>query len=342
MSSASLRPGFAVATAVFALVVVGALAMGTLVAATTELRGGAGAVHEARATMAADWGLEQSIASWTREWNGRLARGYSRQWTMSTPEGAQISATVVRLADELYLITADARAGPARRHVARVVRLEMEDRPLPAALIVTRALSVSGSGTVDGADHRPAHWDCPPPLLPVPSLGVVDTASLLRFGQLDWVTLAAMANSRVSLRVTGAAPRFTAEECDTSDPFNWGEPHKRNGGPCVGYYPVVYAPGDLVVDGGRGEGLLIVDGNLTVQGGFEFFGVVLVRGALYGGPGGTHITGAVSVAAQPDSTPAFDGIAIEFSRCAVRRSLLELARPVPIVERSWTQWFDAQ
>ena len=46
-------------------------------------------------------------------------------------------------------------------------------------------------------------------------------------------------------------------------------------------------PGDLLAwrsrRGRRTLGrMLIVDGNLTLQAGFEFFGVVLVRGALFG------------------------------------------------------------
>jgi hypothetical protein len=103
---------------------------------------------------------------------------------------------------------------------------------------------------------------------------------------------------------------------------------------------LIYSPGDLVVDGGRGEGMLIVDGSLTLQAGFEFFGVVLVRGALFGGPGGGRITGAVLLAQQRDSASTLDGIAIDFSRCAVRKALLELARPVPIAERSWSERFE--
>lgn len=334
------REGFAVATAMFALVVVGALAMGTLFAATSELRAGSDAIHRARAIMAAEVGLEQTMTGWSREWNGAFARGYGRRWMFSTPEGASVTGSLTRLADDLYLITSDARAGPARRQVARVVRLDAADPRVPAALTASGPVNPSGSPGIDGADHVPARWDCPAPGAPVPSVASTDTTRALSFGQFDWATLPAVANSRVSLRVTGAAPRGTDEECDTTDPLNWGEPHKWNGGSCASYYPVIYAAGDLVVDGGRGQGMLIVDGDLTLQAGFEFFGVVLVRGALFGGPGGGRITGAVLLVAQRDSASTLDGIAIDFSRCAVRKSLLELARPVPVVERSWSERFD--
>ena len=342
MTRAQARPGFAVATAMFALVVVGALAIGTLLAATTELRAGSGAIHQARAIMAAELGLEQAIAQWSRGWNGAFARGYGRHWTFSTPEGADVTGSLTRLADDLYLITSEARAGPARRQVARVVRLDAEDPSLHAALGTTHPVDVSASAGIDGADHAPMHWDCPAPGAPAPAVAVLDSTTLSHFGHFDWAALSAVANSRVNLRVTGAAPRFTDEECDTDHPLNWGEPHKWNGGACTSYYPVIYAPSDLVVDGGRGEGVLVVDGDLTLQAGFEFFGAVLVRGALYAGAGGARITGAVVVAAQPDSGAALDGLAIEFSRCTARKSLLELARPVPVVERSWSERFEGQ
>jgi uncharacterized protein YukE len=336
MTYGSARPGFAVATAVFALVVIGALALGTLFAATHELRAGSEAMQQARATMAADLGVESAIAAWQRPWNGALARGYGRTWAQSTAEGVDLTMSVTRLADELFVVAADARVGPARREVAKVVRLDASDPSLLAAVTSIHPVDVSQAMGSDGVDRVPVGWDCPAPGLAVPVVSVTDTSTLLRFGQLDWSTLAALANAHVGGRVTGVTPRVTDEECDIADPMNWGEPHKSNGGSCTSYYPVIHASTDLVVDGGRGEGTLIVDGNLTLQGAFEFFGAVLVRGALIGGPGGARITGAVSIAG-PAST--LDGITIQFSRCAARKALLTVASPAPIVDWSWSERF---
>jgi hypothetical protein len=136
------------------------------------------------------------------------------------------------------------------------------------------------------------------------------------------------------------APRSTEEECDTEAHENWGEPMKWGGGACTSHYPVVHTAGDLLVNGGRGQGLLLVDGNLTLRGGFEFFGVVLVRGALLSGVGGARITGAVALASQGPIASSLGSIAIDFSRCAARRALLSLAFPLPVMERSWYEVFD--
>lgn len=341
MNTPARRSGFAVATAVFALVVVGALAMGTLFAGTRELRSGSDAIHEARAVMAAELGIEQAIANWNVRWNA-YGRGFGRTSTLAAPDGARLTVSFTRLADELFLVASEARAGPARRHVARVVRLDVEDPPLLAPLAVRTAPDAGAIGGIGGSDESPLGWDCPGSGSALPPFAVADTNALLRFGHFDWDALIAAANTRLSNRITGVAPRSADEECDTTAPENWGEPTRSNGGPCTGYYPVLHAAGGLVVDGGRGQGLLLVDGDLTLQGGFQFFGAVLVRGALLGGAGGARITGMVSIAGLGASESDLRGILIALSRCAARKALLGVSRPVPLAERSWYDVFDAQ
>ena len=342
MSVAAARPGFAVATALFALVVVGALAMGTLFAATHDARAGSDAIHQARANMAADFGVEQPIALWNRGWNGAFGRGFGRTFTHVTPEGARVTVRLTRLADEHFLITSDASAGPARRRASRVVRLDAADPALVAALVAGTDLDAGATAGIDGSDRAPPGWDCSPPGSSVLPFVVADTSALFRFGQFDWTQLVAATNARVSHLTLDPAPRWSDEECDTTDPDNWGEPVKSNGGACTSYYPVIHSAGDLIVHGGRGQGLLLVDGNLTIQGGLQFVGAVLVRGSVRGGPGGAHITGAVSVAGQGPTASLLDGIVIDFSRCAARKALLTLALPVPIAERSWSEGFEPE
>ncbi len=341
MNARPSRRGFAVATAVFTLVVIGALAMGTLYAATQELRAGSEAIHQARAVMAAEWGAEHTVATWSREWNGAFGRGYGRSWSVATAEGARVTIGLTRLGDALFLITSDARAGPARRRIARVVRLDVDDPPVQAALVAATAIDTTGA-VIDGSDRAPQQWDCPAPGPALPAMASIDTASALRLGHFDWPTLVGLAHSRITVRVSDASPRVSGEECDTAAPENWGEPNRWMGGPCGGYYPVIHAASDLVVDGGRGQGVLVVDGNLTVQGGFEFAGVVLVRGAVVAGPGGGRITGAMSIAGEGATQPSLGDISIELSRCAARNALLGIAIPVAVVERAWSEWFYEQ
>lgn len=335
----SSRSGFAVATAVFALVVVGALAMGTLFAAGRELRSGTEAILQTRASMAAELGLEQTIAAWRTEWNA-IARGYSRVSQLATSEGASVSVRLTRLADELYLVTSEARAGPAKRQVARVVMLDLRDPRLFAAVTADTTVELDGGEELDGTDRSPPGWECAPPGAAIPPVASADTSEIRRFAQFGWDELARAALIRVTASLTGPAPRWSAEECDIADPNNWGEPTRLVGGPCMSYYPLIHAPGNLVIDGGRGQGLLLVDGDLTLRGGFEFFGVVLVRGALRGDAGGARLTGVVAIAAQGSTPSSLDGLSVAFSRCAARKALLGVASPVPIVDRSWYEAFE--
>jgi|SRR5918992_5237121 hypothetical protein len=335
MSTSPPRRGFAIATAVFTLVIVGALAMGTLFVATHERRSGSDALRQARVVMAAELGVEQTIATWSRAWNGAYARGFGRSLSMATPEGAQLTVRLTRLADELFLVMSDARVGRARRQVARAVRLDTQEPMVIAAMSSLTPIDSNASASIDGVDRAPVGWDCPAPGVAVTPFAIGDSATLLRFGQFDWTAIAEAATARLTPGFVVPAPRSTDQECDTTVPENWGEPIRSTGGACASYYAIVHAPGDLIVDGGRGQGLLIVDGDLTLRSGFEFFGVVLVRGALRSDVGGARITGAVALAARGATGTSLGGIGIAFSRCAARKALLGLAFPVPVVERSW-------
>jgi hypothetical protein len=299
------------------------------------MRSGTDSIQHARAVAAAELGVEHTIATWSRTWNGAFGRGFGRSWSLATPEGAGLSVRLTRLADEFFLISSDARAGPARRQVARVVRLDTEDPTLIAALTSLAAIDSNAGAELDGTDRAPVGWDCPPPDSAVFPFATSDSATLLRFGQFDWAALAEAATARLTPGMVSPSPRSTDQECDTTAPENWGEPIKSNGGACTSYYAIVHVRGDLIVDGGRGQGMLIVDGDLTLRGGFEFYGVVLVRGALRSGSGGARISGAVTLAAHGESASSLGSIGIDFSRCAARKALLGVASPIPIVQRSW-------
>jgi len=97
-------------------------------------------------------------------------------------------------------------------------------------------------------------------------------------GELDFDALARLAETILDTRGTPApAERFG--ECTMGEAWNWGDPDRRNR-PCGAYLPILYAPGDLSVDGGMGQGLLLVDGDLTLTAGSRYYGLILTTGAL--------------------------------------------------------------
>ena len=79
--------------------------------------------------------------------------------------------------------------------------------------------------------------------------------------------------------------------------LNWGEPWypavPATASVCQNWFPIIYRPGNLKLQGGRGQGILLVDGDLELAGGVEFFGIVLVKGRLNTTGNGNKINGAV-------------------------------------------------
>jgi hypothetical protein len=90
---------------------------------------------------------------------------------------------------------------------------------------------------------------------------------------------------------------------------------------------------------GYGQGILLVDGDLQVRGGFTFFGIIIVQGTFTTGNGTNRIFGAVMASNAADLNQTFLGTStIQYSRCAVTRAVLNnaaLARARPLAERSW-------
>jgi hypothetical protein len=130
---------------------------------------------------------------------------------------------------------------------------------------------------------------------------------------------------------------------DAANP-NWGEP---NGGAgavkaCQTYFPIIYVKGSAILNGnGRGQGILIVDGDLQINGTFDWLGLVLVRDDMDKGNGNATITGAV-MARNVDMKDAsvFGGTQnVNYSKCAVETALRGSAILIRVRDRAWTQLF---
>jgi hypothetical protein len=164
------------------------------------------------------------------------------------------------------------------------------------------------------------------------------------FGDMDWAELTAFAQidgkdvSGVG-SFNGIGPTLTGLQCNTSDLLNWGDPLNPLS-PCGAYFPLIYRNGDLVVQSNSvGQGILLVDGNFEMRGGFSFYGIVIVQGTFTTGNGGANVYGAVMASNADLNTQAFSGTGnIQYSQCAVQRAVLNnaaLSRARPTAERSW-------
>lgn len=130
--------------------------------------------------------------------------------------------------------------------------------------------------------------------------------------------------------ITSLAPALDADgRCDPSSSTNWGDPLNPLA-PCGGYFPVIHAQGNLgLSSSSKGQGVLLVDGDLRISGGFEFYGIIMVRGALSMVGKGNKISGAIFVQESMEQSDTGAGAAsssagnasIQYSWCAVQRAL---------------------
>jgi Tfp pilus assembly protein PilX len=360
----SRRNGFALPVAVFAIVIIGVLVAGGFFASTQEFRIGTNTIQQTRALGAAEFGLNQTHATWNVKWNTTMQRGEVRTLTPATSDGSVATVRVTRLNDQAFLVASEGSSGQARRRTAKLLVLNVPQLNMLAALTTRGATKIGGSSFIDGNDHNYAGWDCPTAGPPLPGIATSDTSEITRagcgnyncvagspkvvetpsaadtstyfnFGSLDWAQLAAMANKYVIGGKT-ALPSEVNGACNEADDSNWGEPYKANGGPCVDYYPIIYAGGQLTMNGGRGQGILLVEGDLHVQGGFEFYGPVIVRGILKTSGTGGHFNGGVLAAnVDLDQNVVIGNAVIEFSRCTLMKALNGSATLTTAVERAW-------
>ena len=99
--------------------------------------------------------------------------------------------------------------------------------------------------------------------------------------------------------------------------------------------------GDLKVTTGSGQGLLLVDGNVTVAGNFAFTGVVIARGGLKMSGTGNKITGAVMAASVDvsDNVTLTGNTSLQYSSCAVMSALSGSAYPKQAIQRAWVDMY---
>ncbi|NIM52564.1 MAG: hypothetical protein GTN62_08120 [Gemmatimonadales bacterium] len=358
--------GVALPSAVVALVVIGALVGAGLFIAMQEQRLGRNTISLQQAQGAAEEGAALQVADWNAGAHSQLGIGDTSSFEGRLADGTGwYRGEVRRLSDWLFLVQSEgfSRGSRARRRMGLLVRLHPLDIPVSAALTVLDSAQISGSSYVDGGDGQPTGWRCltsRPPLAGIRLVGDGDVGTqgcklascvagepgilrdeagresigaLLGRAQLDGLRLAA--NKLIGPGHWMIGPRLAGGACDASDASNWGDPDDPDG-PCGGYFPLVYASGDITLHGGRGQGLLVVDGDLSVRGGFRFYGAVVVAGRFKThGEGGHFSGGVVAATVVLGQNTLVGGPAIQYSSCALGRALRGSAAEVRVLERGW-------
>lgn len=281
-----------------------------------------------------------------------------------------------RLNDRTYWMVAEGVAD-AGRPTATTRRTNMVLRGLQLALRAQGAVVAAGSvqvydsGDVDGTGNVPPGWGTSCSIYANPSApGVVapasasvavsgggqiiggvgrspvaaDTLTYTNFGDPYLSNLIANANITGLAGSLVAAPATIVQGgltvCDRGVSSNWGDPRRSSPAqPCERYFPVIHAPGNLVVTNGRGQGMLLVDGDLTLSGNFDFNGVVVVRGRLDMNDD-AEVRGTVLARGSGGTSLRAGGTSdIHYSRCAILSALRAVSQPTPAKHRAWADLF---
>src|SRR2546430_1066891 len=270
------------------------------------------------------------------------------------------------------------RGGGASQRLGLLVRIKPLMLGTPAALTSGGANVLGGNATINGYDQIPPGWtgcgptdsaragvrtqttntvvtnghptlNGSPTVLKDPTL---TDSSFSVYGDVTYAQLASQADITVPAQdfSTTIAPVVVGGVCDhtgNNARRNWGSPTDPTSA-CGQYFPIIHITGTgAAISGQQGQGILLVDGNLDVQGGFQFFGVVIIKGKLRtaGGGGGNpaHFWGTVMVqdsVALADTTNYLAGNAsLFYSKCAIVKAFDKTGVGAMMRSRGWVQLF---
>jgi hypothetical protein len=381
----------ALAVAIFALVVIGALVAGAFYASSLELRSGRNSIYATQAEQAAETGPMSVLAAWDQYALNNMQVGSNQligTYNAGRPD-LTYKVDVTRLNDQLFLISSlgtryDASGAElARNSVATLARLSYVKATAKAAVTVTKPVKFNGNSfALNGNDSIPKGWG-------TDSLGNADPACTLGadmagirsqtttgaasadqdnlygspkeiandttvtndffniFGDVTFDELVQSADVIIpETTPIKPAPSLLSTapfRCKTSDRFNWGEPGRAAGyvKACSTYFPIIYASGTQVkmASNARGQGLLLIAGDLEIAGGFEFSGLIIAKGGIKISGTGNKITGALLAqdVNLDDQNSISGNTTLQFSSCALNKAIQGSAFAKPLTYRSWVQ-----
>ncbi len=268
----------------------------------------------------------------------------------------------------------------AIKRIGAVLRLRIPSIKTEAAITTAGGIEIKGASKVDGNNTQPEGWaGCDgtqpgkPAVVAPPGVDVTiqkagsvispsgsgtsavnrdaaaaDTMTYGNFGDETWNTLVSQANHTITSGSAGASPVVHADGyCLKTNPTNWGEPWRAptNGvkPACQNYFPIIYSTTTLHLSGGRGQGILLVNGDFKFNGNFDWYGLIIVRGKILKGNGTASLHGGI-MAAHIDTPPTegdvFNGtIDVFYSQCSLEHAMRGSAAVVQAKERAWAELY---
>lgn len=232
----------------------------------------------------------------------------------------------------------DIAIGPA----ARLDGLSGTSMPPPWSTATCPAEAVASATSALGPLDRPALAAAPAAAIAIDAAATLSGAPVVQIDSALAAAPGARSLGGIDLDVLGSvadhveagslyfAPVVSRGACDTQARGNAGDPFDP-AAPCADFHPLIYAPGDLEITGGEGQGLLVVRGTLRLAAGARFAGAIVAeRGVV---AEGATVLGAVRTGAAS----AIDG-ALTWNACALWRAFTR----TPALRRPWrrsTRWW---
>ena len=368
--------GVALLAALGAIVLIGVIIAGGLFSVTQDYRISDNALRQSRATSTAELGLNRIVAEWNLAYNQRVT-GDTMKRSYTASGGGIANVVVTRLNGPFFWVVSEGLSGTtrstflARRRYGMLLRLDTPQISFLGAITTQGTTTINGNVIVNGNDAAPASWtSCSPgtnvagaAISPTTTANIIgsvtldgnpevlttpaasDTNTYFNYGNTNYASLAATADLVYpgGTTLNGIAPIAIGPSCVASlIPANWGEPdHAVPAGPCETYFPIIHVRGDLKAATGRGQGILLVDGNLEVAGHFVFMGAIIVRGALKMSGSGNKIVGATMAASVSvdDNVSLSGNTSMLYSSCALLAALSANAYPKAARQRGWVDVF---
>lgn len=380
------RRGIAFMLVLLAILITGALAAGVLIAASTQARGSGDALRALRTSEAAERGQVATAAAWSRDSNITMMMGVTAgPFVTRYADSTTSIAFATRLSRTSYWISARGRTAgaggtlPVESRVGVLYTLHIPEPNLTATVSVRDSLVINGAARIDGTDTPPPAWGalCATSGPTIAAVAAPDTsrvcdgacgaptsrltgapprladssaasaATLAQLGSVTWTSLAAHASSVYpTAAVVTPAPRLTSPtQCDTAAAGNWGDPTRAT--PCANRFVIVHAMGDLLIDGGVGQGIILGEGDVELRNGAQFFGLILARDDLLTSIGANYVWGAVVAGdvrrstgtGARDLTQIAGASQIVYSSCALETAFLGSAPLRREAKRSWTRLY---
>jgi hypothetical protein len=376
--------GMALAVAIFALVVVGALVAGAFFAGTQEQRVGENQRRVQTSFGVAEAGAQERVLTWDPQTMNKrpLYRpgGDSVAIASASTQGGSgtYSGTSYHLGPNLFLIDITGRdkasaagaiagGGGARQRIGLITRIAPVDFGIHASLTTQGSTNLGGNAVVNGADQVPAGWtncDLPGPVQPgirdqggqvstngngtvagnppVVNDPTINNNTFTQFGGATYAELTARATVTLPAGNYQTQPVVNGGVCDKTVLTNWGD-GMNAGSACGSYFPIIHLTGDVTLNGVQGQGILLVDGTLSVQGSYQFFGITIIQGDLKTAGGGStdaHFWGGVMAKNADLSIQSLSGNAtLNYSSCSILAAL-QATSPISMMRsRGWVQLF---